>query len=299
MIVGRENTKVASYSLHWEIEKKDEGKIIKQYLSEKEISRRSLTDIKFSGGKILVNRCEENVLYRLKSGDELEIVFPPEKSSETLIGEDIPLNIIFEDEELMVLDKPPYMNTIPSREHPYGSLANAIIGYYQKKSIEATVHIVTRLDRNTSGLVLVAKHRYIHHLFSQMQRKRLIKRTYEALVEGVMNEEYGTIDAPIGRKGSSIIEREVREDGKSARTHFQVLKQTSDYCHLKLSLDTGRTHQIRVHMSYIGHPLLGDDLYGGRTDIFDRQALHCSSITFHHPILNKDLTFYSSFPFDV
>ncbi|MEK5522370.1 RluA family pseudouridine synthase [Heyndrickxia sp. FSL W8-0423] len=290
---------MASYSLQWTIAHKDKDKIIRQFLSEKDISRRALTDIKFAGGKITVNQREENVLYQLKCGDRLEVTFPPEKSSETLIGEDIPIQIIFEDKDLLVIDKPAFMNTIPSREHPHGSLANALIGYYQKKSIDATVHIVTRLDRNTSGLVLVAKHRYIHHLLSQMQQKRMIKRTYEALVEGVLSEDDGTIDAPIGRKDSSIIEREVRADGKAARTHYHVMKRGSKFCHIKLTLDTGRTHQIRVHMSYIGHPLLGDDLYGGNTDIYERQALHCSNLTFYHPTLEKEMNFHSDFPFEV
>ncbi|MED3651584.1 RluA family pseudouridine synthase [Heyndrickxia sporothermodurans] len=290
---------MASYSLQWTIAHKDKDKIIRQFLSEKDISRRALTDIKFAGGQITVNQREENVLYQLKCGDRLEVTFPPEKSSETLVGEDIPLHIIFEDKDLLVIDKPAFMNTIPSREHPKGSLANALIGYYQKQSIDATVHIVTRLDRNTSGLVLVAKHRYIHHLLSQMQQKRMIKRTYEALVEGVLSKDDGTIDAPIGRKESSIIEREVRADGKAARTHYHVLKRRSKFCHIRLSLDTGRTHQIRVHMSYIGHPLLGDDLYGGSTDIYERQALHCSNLTFYHPTLEKEMNFHSDFPFEV
>lgn len=288
---------MASYSLQWFIDSKDEGKTIKQFLSEQYISRRQLTDIKFSGGRILVNGREENVLYHLRSGDSLDIIFPPEKSSETLIGEEIALDIRYEDSDILVIEKPPFMNTIPSREHPNGSLANAIIGYYQKKSIEATVHIVTRLDRNTSGLVLVAKHRYMHHLLSQMQQKRQIKRTYEALVSGVMGNRSGTIDAPIGRKDTSIIEREVRADGQSARTNFEVLKQYKDYCHLKVWLDTGRTHQIRVHMSYTGHPLLGDELYGGDISKYNRQALHCSQLEFCHPISKQQFFFHSKFPF--
>ncbi|MGE6260184.1 RluA family pseudouridine synthase [Heyndrickxia sporothermodurans] len=290
---------MASYSLYWVIEEQDVGKIIKQFLSEHDISRRSLTDIKFDGGKILVNEREENVLYSLKNGDKLKIIFPPEKESVSLMGEDIPLDIIFEDESILVVNKPPYMNTIPSREHPNGSLANALLGYYQKNGIEATVHIVTRLDRNTSGLVLIAKHRHIHHLLSQMQKERLIKRTYEALIGGVIFEDNGIIEAPIGRKDSSIIEREVREDGQFARTKFQVLERKQDFCHVKLSLDTGRTHQIRVHMAYLGHPLLGDDLYGGRTDIYKRQALHCSYLVFNHPISKSKMFFHIPFPFKI
>jgi 23S rRNA pseudouridine1911/1915/1917 synthase len=256
-----------------------------------------LTDIKFSGGAIYINGSEQNVRYRLKEKDVLTVEFPPEIPSSTLLIEDIDLTIVYEDEHVLILDKPPYMPTIPSREHPSGSLANAIMGYYQKQQIKAAVHVVTRLDRNTSGLVLIAKHRYMHHLLSKYQQKGCVKRTYEALAEGRMKEAEGTIIEPIGRKESSIIEREVREDGQYACTHFQVLDQFHDYFHVRIWLETGRTHQIRVHFSYIGHPLLGDDLYGGSMEKFPRQALHCSGLIFNHPLTKERLSFHSTPPF--
>lgn len=290
---------MAPFNLHWVIEEKDADKWIKQFLAEHEISRRALTDIKFNGGNISVNGKEENVRYKLRTGDKLDIVFPPEERSKTLVSENIPLNIVFEDPSILVIDKPPYMSTIPSREHPTGSLANALMGYYEKQSIESSAHIVTRLDRNTSGLVLIAKHRYIHHLCSLLQQKRQIKRTYQALAEGYFTDNFGTIEAPIGRKETSIIEREVRPDGQYACTHFEVLEQHVGFSHVKVWLDTGRTHQIRVHMSYIGHPLLGDDLYGGNTTQFTRQALHCSDLHFIHPITKEEMTFHSETPEDI
>ncbi|MBS4172059.1 RluA family pseudouridine synthase [Bacillus sp. FJAT-49736] len=287
------------FSLHWVIEKKDDEKFIKHFLSEHDISRRALTDIKFNGGFIKVNGKEENVRYRLTCGDSLEVIFPAEERSESLITEDIPLQIIYEDPYILVINKPPYMSTIPSREHPSGSLANALMGYYRRNSVESSAHIVTRLDRNTSGLVLIAKHRHIHHLCGLMQQGKKIKRVYQALVEGVFFEKSGTIEEPIGRKETSIIEREVRQDGQYACTHFEVLKQFEDFCHIKLWLETGRTHQIRVHMSFIGHPLLGDELYGGRTDRFRRQALHCSNLQFIHPVTKEEMHFHSEIPEDI
>ncbi len=183
-----------------------------------------------------------------------------------MVGEDIPIEVIYEDEVLLVINKPSGMNTIPSREHPSGSLANALIGYFQKIGLQATTHIVTRLDRDTSGLVLVAKYRYFHHLFSEQQKSGAIKRTYTALAEGQLNELSGVIEEPIGRKKDSIIEREVRRDGQYALTRYQVLKRYPQFTLLELHLETGRTHQIRVHLSYLGHPLLGDDLYGGKVE---------------------------------
>ncbi|MED1202533.1 RluA family pseudouridine synthase [Heyndrickxia acidicola] len=288
---------MAAFKLSWIIDEEHIHLSIKEFLAIQEISRRALTDIKFSGGAIYINGSEQNVRYRLKEKDVLTVEFPPEIPSRTLLIEDIELTVVYEDEHVLVLDKPAYMPTIPSREHPSGSLANAILGYYQKRQIQAAVHVVTRLDRNTSGLVLIAKHRYMHHLLSKYQQKGWVKRTYEALVEGWMKEAEGTIIAPIGRKDSSIIEREVREDGQYACTHFQVLEQFAGYSHVKIWLETGRTHQIRVHFSHLGHPLLGDDLYGGCMDKFSRQALHCSGLTFNHPLTKQSLSFHSPPPF--
>ena len=149
------------------------------------------------------------------------------------------------------------------------------------------------------GLVLVAKHRHVHYLFSKAQQQGRVTRVYEAIVEGVLNETNGIIEAPIARKRDSIIEREVNENGQFARTRYEIIRQYQDYAHIKLKLDTGRTHQIRVHMSYLGHPLIGDDLYGGSTTLLSRQALHCKYIRFVHPILKKELSFSCPLPEDM
>ncbi|WP_409253449.1 RluA family pseudouridine synthase [Bacillus sp. SCS-153A] len=288
-----------SYHMDWSIPEKESGLDIKTFLNKHNISKRMLTDIKFAGGKISVNNQEVTVRYVLQKGDHLSILFPPEPKSPTLQPEDILLDIIYEDKDLLVINKPPYMSTIPSREHPDGSLANGIYGYYRQKKIESAIHIVTRLDRDTSGLVLVAKHRHIHHLMSLQQKKREIKRSYEAIAEGSFSVLEGKITEPIGRKDTSIIEREVREDGKAAITHYRVFRQYEGYAHVGLALDTGRTHQIRVHMSYKGHPLLGDSLYGGNPDKIDRQALHCRSLSFLHPNTGEQLHFQVPLPVDM
>jgi len=290
---------LAPYHISWTVEEKDEGGLLREFLKSRCISKRALTDIKFGGGTILVNDLERNVRHVLQKGDIVSVIFPAEVPSEGVKGENLPLDIVYEDEDLLVIDKKAGMNTIPSREHPTGSLANALIGYYEKIGLQATTHIVTRLDRHTSGLVLAAKHRYIHHLLSEMQKKKQVSRVYEALAEGVFSEESGSIEQPIGRKESSIIEREVKEGGQYALTHYQVIKQYKDFAHLRLKLETGRTHQIRVHLSYLGHPLLGDDLYGGNTDRIDRQALHCVSLSFTHPIKQIPVIYQSPLPGDM
>lgn len=287
------------FFIEWLIDEHGSEKQIKEFLKEKEISKSALTDIKFKGGMILVNGKEENVRYPLKEQDHLKLIFPSEIPSEGMKEEDLPLEIIFEDEYLLIINKPSGMNTIPSREHPLGSLANALVGYYRKIGLESTSHIVTRLDRNTSGLVLIAKHRHIHHLFSKMQKNGSVKRTYEAFAEGIIPENSGTIDQPIGRKADSIIEREVQEDGQYACTHFKVLERMVFFTHIELQLETGRTHQIRVHMSYMNHPLLGDDLYGGDTTSINRQALHCKQVKFIHPVTNQEMVFRVDLPMDM
>jgi 23S rRNA pseudouridine1911/1915/1917 synthase len=287
------------FKLKWIINEGDAGKLLREFLKKEEISRTALTDIKFKGGSIQVNGEEVNVRYKLSIGEEVTVFFPMEYPSEGLKGEEIPLSILYEDEYLLVINKPSGMNTIPSREHPDGSLANALIGYYQQTGLQTTSHIVTRLDRDTSGIVLVAKHRHVHHLFSMMQRSGEVKRTYEAFAEGRVLLESGTIQAPIGRKDDSIIEREVREDGQFACTHYRVLERNHGFTYLELSLDTGRTHQIRVHMTYLKHPLLGDDLYGGDRSLIARQALHCKKIKFIHPFLRKEMIFTAPLPDDM
>ncbi|TYS15813.1 RluA family pseudouridine synthase [Rossellomorea vietnamensis] len=287
------------YKMEWNIPKNQSGKVIKAFLNEKNISKRMLTDIKYAGGKIMVNHKEVTVRYALQPGDHLLVIFPPEPKSSALVPENMQLDIIYEDKDVLVVNKPSGMSTIPSREHPAGSLANGIHGYYLRHDIDTAIHIVTRLDRDTSGLVLIAKHRHVHHLMSLQQRKREIKRSYQAFAHGVFSSLEGTVDAPIGRKETSIIEREVRQDGKPAVTHFSIINQYEGFAHLHLDLGTGRTHQIRVHMSYSGHPLLGDTLYGGNTERIHRQALHCLSLSFFHPMTNNQLHFNAPLPEDM
>lgn len=290
---------MSRFVLQWEIDNHDAGKMIKEFLKEKSISKTALTDIKFKGGRIAVNGQDVNVRYYLQADDQLTVHFPVEKPSAGLAGEDIPLDILYEDDYVLIVNKPFEMNTIPSREHPTGSLANALIGYFNQIGLQATTHIVTRLDRNTSGLVLIAKHRHIHHLLSNEQKAGRIKRTYEAFAEGVLKETTGKIEEPIGRKEDSIIEREVRRDGQYALTYYQVIQSFPRFTWLQLQLETGRTHQIRVHLSYIGHPLVGDNLYGGHTNLIKRQALHCRKIIFDHPISGKRFEFTAELPSDM
>ena len=271
------------FKLEWKISQEQGGLSVKEFLRKENISRTSLKDIKFQGGEILVDGKPVTVTHQLKEYETLTLIFPPEEPSEKLVAENVPLSILYEDPYLLVVNKPPFMDTIPSRERKTGSLANGLVGYYEKIGLNRSPHIVTRLDRNTSGLVLIAKHKHIHHLFTTTGSFP-VQKQYAALVEGVLANKKGTIDAPIGRKEGSIIERAVTPLGKKAITHYEVLQQYEEYALVHITTETGRTHQIRVHMAYIGHPLLGDDLYGATLCPIRRHALHCRKISLIHPI---------------
>ncbi|MGM9968476.1 RluA family pseudouridine synthase [Rummeliibacillus sp. POC4] len=280
-----------------------EQQLLREALADIGVSKRALTAIKFQGGALLVNGKEQNVRFPLNIGDEVTVIFPMEEISDGLLPESGELAIKYEDDVLLILEKPPYQSTIPSHDHPTGSIANFVAAHLKEQQIRSTVHVVTRLDRDTSGLMCIAKHRHIHHLMSEAQKKREIHRTYEALVHGEISEDFLQIIAPIGRKDGSIIEREVREDGKFAHTDVQVLNRYrihgEDISHVRLNLHTGRTHQIRVHMASIGHPLLGDDLYGGKRELVARQALHCVELELLHPLNGQTLKWTSEFPEDI
>ena len=267
--------------------------LLREALQAWGISKRTLASVKYGGGQILVNGNEVTVRHPLQTGDAVTVVFPLEELGKGLQAEAGELEIVHEDEALLIVDKPPLQNTIPSREHPKGSLANIVAKHFENNRIPATLHIATRLDRDTSGLVCIAKNRHIHHMLSVQQQEKRMTRRYEALVHGELEQENLTITAPIGRKNSSIIEREVREDGQFAETEVKLLTAFSGFSHLQLQLNTGRTHQIRVHMAHIGHPLMGDDLYGGKRELISRQALHCRELELLHPISGEALIFKS------
>lgn len=288
------------FSVEWVARKQHDGMLLRDFLrKEKQISKKALADIKFAGGFLFVNKKEVTVRAVLSEGDLVTVVFPCETPSPSLVKENLPLDIVYEDAHFLVVNKPPQMATIPSFEHPTGTLANGILHYYEQKKIPATFHAVNRLDKDTSGLLVVAKHRFAHDLMTKQQQEGKLKREYLAIVHEVISQDVGVINEPIGRKEGSIIEREVRPDGQKAITHFQVLKRFHDRTVVKIQLETGRTHQIRVHFSYMGHPLLGDDLYGGKRDQIERQALHSYKCTFFHPFFEREFSFTQDVPQDM
>ncbi|QHS21701.1 RluA family pseudouridine synthase [Virgibacillus sp. MSP4-1] len=286
--------------MKWTIEHKHEGMLVRDYLtSVRAFSRRMIKTVKFSDG-IKVNGCSVTVRYNLRKGDLLEISFPEEQENSRLEPMEIPLNIVYEDQDVLVLDKQTGIPVMPSPHSNAGSIANGLVAHYQKQGEHYTAHIVTRLDRHTSGLMLVAKHRFSHSQLSFQQQQGNVKRAYTAIVQGFMENKKGEIHAPIGRKEGSIIEREVRSDGQEAITLYEVESEYDPgFSCVNVSLQTGRTHQIRVHFSWRGHPLLGDDLYGGPVNRINRQALHCHKLTFYQPFKQEWLHFTSGYPDDM
>ena len=233
-------------------------------------------------------------------GDRVTIDIPSEKGFESLKAVDKDLSFIYEDEHFLVLDKSAGVASIPSVNHS-NTMANFVKAYYIRQDYEnQQVHIVTRLDKDTSGLMLFAKHGYAHaRLDKQLQKKLIEKRSY-ALVRGSgLLEEQGEIIAPIGRNPESIITRFVTKDGKYAHTSYKVIERFGDVYLVDIHLHTGRTHQIRVHFSHIGFPLLGDDLYGGSlVHGIERQALHCHSLKFYNPFSGQEVERASPLPED-
>ena len=271
--------------------------VLREFLLENNISRKTLTRIKFDNdGSIKVNSKEENVRHILKEGDIVEITLPSENYSDFVRFINKPIEIVYEDAYFLIVNKEINLPSIPSRNVEDESLLERVNYYFREKNINSIPHIVTRLDKNTSGLVLIAKHRHIHALFSNME----IDKYYTALINGKI-EQYGIIEAPIRRVSSSIIEREVGEGGEYAKTEYWLEKHNlkNNVSIVKLKLYTGKTHQIRVHMKYLGYPLLGDELYGGDISLISRQALHCSNLAFIHPISGEKVNGCINLPDDM
>ena len=269
------------------------------YLKEAGYPHAVLVHLKKTPMSVLLNGKWEYVTTRMSAGDTLTIKLIEQESSKNIPPIYHPLDIVFEDEDILVINKPANMPIHPSLNHYENTLANAVCYYYKNQGIPYTFRCVNRLDKNTSGLTILAKHMLSSAILSEQVAKRQIHREYRSIVQGI-TPSCGTIDAPIGRKDDSTIERCIDyERGERAVTHYRQIDAKNGYSLLSLKLETGRTHQIRVHMSSIGHPLIGDFLYNEASVEMDRQALHSYQLSFHHPISGKPLTFISPLPSDM
>ncbi len=270
------------------IEEKDEGKQIRDYLKAFGVSSALLTKLKKSEDGIRLNGEFARTIDILKSGDTLKISLDKSGNAPDR-NDNLKIDKVYEDEDVLVVNKPAFMPVHESRNHRGDTLANAVSAIIGEN---CAFRAVFRLDRDTSGLVLIAKNE-----LAAAKLAGKIKKDYYAVCEGFPGDQ-GTIDAPIKRMGDSIIKRCVCDDGERAVTHYRTITSNGDKSLVRLSLETGRTHQIRVHFSHIGHPLVGDTLYGNASKLINRQALHCKTIYFTQPVTNKKITVDCDFPDD-
>ena len=298
--------------LTYPITESDSDQRIYDFLCHHGYSRHIRTWLKQHPGSVRLNGEEALFYFPLKNGDLLEISLEEEHPSENIVPVDLPIHIIYEDEDLMVIDKTADMPVHPSIGNYENTLANAAAWYFHRQNIPFVFRCINRLDRDTTGLLILAKHMLSGAILSDQMKKRAIHRTYLAITEG-KTDPAGTIDSPIGRTDQSLILRQVdHENGDSACTHYlqkcwhpktfypETLPVPQDGLSLvQLQLETGRTHQIRVHMTSIGHPLIGDTLYNPETALMNRQALHSYRLAFTHPVTGISLEFTSPLPEDM
>ncbi len=285
--------------LEFVIDENFHQKTVLTFLKAQGFSSRIIKDIKYNPHGILIRNKKVTVQKTLKKGDKLT-VYIREKEGESAVARDIPIDIIYEDRDVIVVNKPPFMATHPSQNNYDTTLANALTHHFLKNGDDCAVRSVNRLDKNTSGIILVAKNALSAGILSNDLKNNKIHREYLAVIEGCPKQKEGVIDAPIARADGSAIKRCVDfEKGEHAITHYEILKE-GEFSLARLWLETGRTHQIRVHMSHIGHAVVGDFLYG--TEFLggiNRHALHSVNIKFTHPVTKEQLYFEAPIPEDM
>ena len=287
-------------TITYQISESEHGLRVEQYLRHKGYSYQNLTQLKKMPESILINGIWSYMRSTLSCGDTLTVDIQESEYSEHIPPVQLPLDIIYEDDDLLVVNKPAGMPIHPSLNNYKNSLANALMYYYKEQGKPFIFRCTNRLDRDTSGLTVIAKHLVSSSILSFMAVRHEIHREYLAIVRGTVSPASGTINAPLARTGSSIIERKVDfEHGEHAVTHYKVLKEQNQHSLVSLILETGRTHQIRVHLQYLGHPLVGDYLYNPDMEYINRQALHSWKLSFIHPITGEAMHFEAPLPEDM
>lgn len=285
---------------------REDGMTVDELLHAYGYSRHLIIDLKKSPALLTLNGCHVYVTRKLHTGDTLQVRLPEETSSEHIVATPIPLDIIYEDEDLIIINKQANLPIHPSQGNFSNTLANGMAWYFEQKAEPFVCRVINRLDRDTTGLLILARHALSACILSDMVRTRQIHRTYLAAAGGdlrkVIPGRTGTIQAPIARVDGSTIERQVDfERGETAVTHFHFLsyQKAVDASLIELKLETGRTHQIRVHMKYLGCPLFGDFLYNPDYRFIKRQSLHSWKLEFTHPITGEPLFFTAPIPEDM
>lgn len=286
-------------NLSYQIDKDEHYDNVLHVLKEQFLlSDRLITKLK-KANKIYLNSLPTYTKKSVTVGDTVSVLIDFEEDNSNIVASNIPLNIIYEDDYLLVLNKPANIAIHPSILHFDNSLSNGVKFYFDKLGLKKKIRIVNRLDRNTSGIVILAKNEYIQECLIKQMKTNEFKKEYLAIAKGILESKSGTLNFPIARKEGSIIERTVSSDGDSAITHYDVVKEFNNLSLVHIVLETGRTHQIRVHFSHIGHPILGDTLYGSPSKLINRQALHSYKLTFIHPVTKKVVSLEAPLPNDI
>lgn len=255
----------------------------------------------YHGGSMLINGEPKWAIDIVHDGDQFSLVLPPELANPKVDTSNAPINIAYEDRDFLIINKPAGVATVPAHHVAVAdSLVNRVKGYYLRQHYENKVtHVATRLDKDTSGLTIFPKHRFAHAVMDRALKRHEVKKEYLALVAGKVDVTHGYVDAPLERDPESFVARRVSADGKAAVTEYWTLATSPKASLVKIQLHTGRTHQIRVHFAYLGHPLLGDEMYGGPLDLLRRQALHCYYLSFADPFKDSQLTVTAAIPDDI
>ena len=286
--------------LNYTIQKDEDGLRVEQFLRRRGYSRQNLVELKKMPRSILVNGGPRRLNEILTDMDTLTVHIQEHISSLQIPPVRLPLDIIYEDEDIIVINKPAGMPVHPSINNYTNTLANGLAWYYQEQGKPFIFRSTNRLDRDTSGLTIIAKHMLSSNILSRMTVRHEIRREYLAIVRGSVQPAEGTISAPLSRKPGSVIERTVDFDhGERAVTHYHVVEETNGHSLVSLLLETGRTHQIRIHMKYLGFPLIGDYLYNPDMEYMQRQALHSCRLALNHPITGEKLEFRAPLPEDM
>lgn len=284
----------------YEIAAEEKSQKISDFLKEKGYSNQNRTQLKWNENSFCLNGSFVRMNHILNSGDCLKVTIMEREEAEEILPVDLPFPIVYEDQDLVVVNKPAGMPTQPSWYYPDSSLGNSASFYYQRKGEPFIYRCVNRLDKDTTGLTIIAKHMVSSAILNQEMKNRRINRTYYAIVRWEDLPQEGIIDFPIGKNPYTANEYMIDPRyGRNAVTHFKVLKRWENKSYVELTLDTGRTHQIRVHMKTIGHPLLGDSLYYPEDDSMNRQALHAGKLELIHPITGEKLAFQVPLPEDM
>ncbi len=271
-----------------EITENQAGQRIDRYLADSQDLSRSFLQKILKDGEVAVNGKSVKANYKLREGDRVEFEIP-EAVEPDIVAEDIPLSILYEDADVLVVDKPKGMVVHPAAGHYSQTLVNAVM-YHCKGELSGIngvlrPGIVHRIDRDTTGSIIICKNDMAHNEIARQLKEHSINRRYRAIVTGVLKDDEGTIEGAIGRDKKDRKKMAITADGKPAVTHYRVLQRFKHYTYVECVLETGRTHQIRVHMASIGHPLLGDEVYGRKSDKYkcEGQCLHAMTLGFHHP----------------